>query len=87
MLLSRCNDVTVLTIQRGAHRSRLLDDAMFEFPNPKCRQEEGLGAGEGAGGGHGMFAVMAVGTAAWASGFFAGFRFADGAGGGVMGNV
>ena len=54
---------------------------MFQFPNAEGREKERFGSGKGAGCGHGVFAIMAVGTAAWPTGFFPGFIFAHGAGG------
>lgn len=54
---------------------------MFEFPDAQGGEEERFGSGQGAGGGHDVLAiVMAVGTAAGASGFLFGFGFADGPG-------
>jgi len=59
----------------------LLADAVFKFPNSEGGEQKRFGPGEGAGGGHGMFAIMTVGAVTWASCFFAGFSFAHGSGG------
>ena len=58
---------------------------MFEFPNAQGGEQEGFGPGEGAGCGHGVFAVVTVGAAARASAFFAvgSFGFSDGPSGGA----
>jgi len=57
---------------------------MFEFPDSEGGKEERFGSGEGAGCGHGMFAIAgAVGATAWAAGFFAWLSFADGPRGGM----
>ena len=53
---------------------------MFEFPNAQGGEKQRFGPGQGAGGGHGVFAIVTVGAIARASGFFAGgsFGFSDG---------
>jgi hypothetical protein len=68
-----------IKLARSGDRVRLLADPLFELPNAEGGEEQGLGSGQGAGGGHSVFAIaMAVGTVAWAARFFAGrLRFAD----------
>jgi hypothetical protein len=56
---------------------------MFKFPDAESGEEEGFGPGKGAGSGHDVFAVVAVGAATWATRFFAGLMFPDGPGGGA----
>jgi hypothetical protein len=77
MPLGRCNAST-----RRDRKIALLANALFQFPNAEGGEKQRFGSSESAGCGHGVLAiVMAVGAAAWASGFFACLGFAHGAGG------
>jgi hypothetical protein len=63
-------------------RTASFPDPMFEFPDAKGGEEEGFGAGKGAGCGHDMFAVMmAIGAGAWTPCLFLGFNLSQGLGG------
>ena len=68
-----------------ARDSALFADAMFEFPNAQGGKKQGFSPRQGAGCGHGMFAIVTVGAIARASALFAGggFGFSDGPGGGA----